>query len=81
MCLRVALIKFFNYLQNNNLLGVVKICVCPYDETDVEAPKEIAEEIAQVLYQCMVDAGAYFCTRCKLDADISHLPDGSLPTY
>jgi hypothetical protein len=29
----------------------------------------------------MVEAGAYFCTRCKLDAEISRLPDGSLPTY
>lgn len=42
-------------------------------EINVEAPKEISEEIAKVLYDCMIKAGAVFCTRCKLDADISRL--------
>lgn len=81
MCLRLSLIHFFYYLRDNNLLGTVKICVCPYDEVNIEAPEAIAEDIAKVLYNCMVKAGAYFCTRCKLDADISRLEDGSLPTY
>ena len=80
-CLRVSLINFFEYLRKNNLLFKVLIVVTPYDEINVEAPEEIAEEIAQVLYNCMVKAGEYFCTRCKLDADISRLPDGSLPDY
>ena len=47
----------------------------------IEAPEDIAEEVASKLYDCMVKAGAYFCTRCKLDADISKLDDGTLPTY
>lgn len=81
MCLRVSLVNFFEYLRRNNLLFKVLICVTPYDELDVEAPEEIAENIAEVLYNCMVKAGEYFCTRCKLDADISRLPDGTLPTY
>ena len=81
MCLRLALIHFFYYLRDNNLLGIVKICVCPYDEINCEAPDDIAEDIAKVLYNCMVKAGSYFCTRCKLDADISTLEDGSLPNH
>lgn len=81
MCLRVSMINFFEYLRNNNLLFSVKITIIPYDECNCEAPEEIAEEVAQELYNCMVKAGAYFCTRCKLDADISRLDDGSLPTY
>lgn len=81
MCLRLSLIHFFYYLRDNNLLGIVKICVCPYDEINCEAPESIAEDIAKVLYDCMVKAGSYFCTRCKLDADISRLKDNSLPTY
>lgn len=81
MCLRVSLVNFFEYLRKNNLLFKVLICVTPYDEINIEAPEEISEDIAQVLYKCMVKAGEYFCTRCKLDADISRLPDGSLPTY
>ena len=81
MCLRVSLVNFFEYLRRNNLLFKVLITVIPYDEINCEAPKEIAEEVAQVLYNCMVKAGAYFCTGCKLDADISRLDDGSLPDY
>lgn len=81
MCLRVSLVNFFEYLRRNNLLFKVLITITPYDEINVEAPKEIGEEIAKVLYDCMINAGAYFCRRCKLDADISRLEDGSLPTY
>lgn len=80
-CYKVSMINFFKYIKENNLLNVVKICVTPYDEINCEAPKEIAEEVASKLYQCMVQAGSYFCTRCKLDADISRLPNGNLPTY
>ncbi len=81
LCSKVSIINFFKYLRENNLLNKVKICILPYDEANVEAPEEIAEEVAKKLYDCMVEAGAYFCTRCKLDAEISRLPDGSLPTY
>lgn len=81
MCLRVSLVNFFEYLRKNNLLFKVLICVTPYDEINCEAPEEISEDIANILYKSMVSAGAYFCTRCKLDADMSRLPDGTLPTY
>ena len=81
MCLRVSMINFFEYLRNNNLLFKVLICVTPYDEINCEAPSEIANDIAKVLYNCMIKAGSYFCTRCKLDADISYDKDGNLPTY
>lgn len=81
MCLRAALINFFNWICENNLFGKVKICVTPYDEINCEAPAEIAEEVAQRLYEDMVFAGSIFCTRCKLDADMSRLEDGTLPTY
>lgn len=81
MCLRFAMIYFFDYLRFNNLLGKVKICVTPYDEINCEAPEEIAEQVATTLYNCMVKSGKIFCTRCKLDADISRLDDGSLPNY
>lgn len=81
MCLRVSLVNFFEYLRKHNLLFKVLITVIPYDEINVEAPKEIAENIANVLYNCMVKAGAFFCTKCKLDADISRLKDGTLPTF
>lgn len=81
MCLRVSLIKFWKYLKEQNLLKKVKLCVAPYDEINCEAPKDIAKQIADVLYNCMVEAGAFFCTKCTLDADVSTLPDGTLPNY
>ena len=81
MCLRVALINFFNYICDNNLFGKVKITITPYDEINCEAPEAIAEEVAQEVHRDMVKSGAIFCTRCTLDADMSRLKDGSLPTY
>lgn len=81
MCLRLALIYFYYYIRDNNLFNKIKICVIPYDEVNAEAPEEIAEEVAKTLYNCMVKAGSFFCTRCKLDADISRNEDGSLPIY
>lgn len=81
MCLRVSLINFFKYICEHNLFNIVKINVTPYDEINCEAPKEIAEEIATEVYNCMVKAGSIFCTKCKLDADISRQDDGSLPTF
>lgn len=50
-------------------------------EINCEAPEEIAEDIANKLYTCMIKAGEFFCTKCKLDAEISRLKDGSLPTF
>lgn len=81
MCLRFSMIYFFKWIKQNNLVNKVKICVTPYDEINCETPAEIAEETAQKLYDCMVKAGKLFCTRCHLDADISRLPDGTLPNF
>lgn len=81
MCLRVSLIYFWKYIIDNDLFNKVKICVTPYDEINCEAPEQIAEEVAAVLYNCMIKAGEFFCRRCKLDADISKLDNGELPTY
>ena len=81
MCLRVALINLFKYICENNLFNVVKINVTPYDEINCEAPEEIADEVANAVYNCMVKAGSIFCTRCKLDADISKDSNGQLPNY
>lgn len=81
MCLRFSLIYFFDYLRKNNLFNKVKICVIPYDEINCEAPANIAREVADNLHKCMVKAGAIFCTRCKLDADISLDSDGNLPDH
>lgn len=71
MCLRLSLIKFFDYICDNTLFNIVKICITPYDEINCEAPNSIAIDVANKVYECMVEAGKIFCTKCKLDADIS----------
>lgn len=78
---KVACVNFFNWIVKNNLFNIVKICIPAHDEVNCEAPKEIAEKVAQKLYECMIKAGEYFCTRCKLDAEISRDKEGNLPTY
>lgn len=75
------MIYFFDYLRENHLLNKVKICVPPYDEINCEAPADIAMDVAKKLHECMVKAGAIFCTKCKLDADISLNNDGTLPDH
>ena len=40
-----------------------------HDEILVEAPKEIADEVAKVLVDCMERAGAPFCRILPLKAD------------
>lgn len=81
MCYKVSMINFFKYIRQNNLFNIVKICVTPYDEINCEAPEFMAKEVAKKLYDCMVEAGSHFCTRCKLDADISYDENGELPNY
>lgn len=71
LCTKLAMIKFFNYLREHNLLFKVKLCILVHDEADVEAPEEVAEEIGDILVKCMEAGGKPFCTRAKLSADIS----------
>lgn len=81
LCYKVSMIYFFKWIIENNLFNKVLITVTPYDEINCEAPTEIAEKVATRLHAIMVRAGEIFCTRCKLDADISRLKNGTLPNY
>lgn len=78
---KIAAVNFFKWIVDNNLFGVVKMCIPVHDEFDVEAPKEIAEEVAAKLKECMVNAGKFICRIVPLDADISYNEDGSLPDH
>ena len=80
-CAKIALVNFFNWIIKNGYFSKIKITIIPYDEVNCEAPEDIAEITAKKLYDCMIESGKIFCTRCKLDADISRLEDGSLPNY
>ena len=81
LCMKTAMINFFSWLRKKDLLFKVLLCVMPYDEVCFEAPDDIADECANKMRDCMVKAGAYFVTKCRLDADISYTKDGVLPDY
>ena len=78
---KIAAVNFFKWIVDNNLFGIVKMCIPVHDEFDVEAPKEIAEEVAFKLKECMVNAGKFICRIVPLDAEISYNKDGSLPEH
>lgn len=55
-----------------------KICIC---RRYIEAPEDIAEEVAAKLHECMVKAGKFICKIVPLEAEVSRLKGGSLPTF
>lgn len=69
---KLASIYFYKYLVDNNLLFKVKLCIPVHDEWNIEAPEEIADEMATVLEDCMGRAGSYFCKLlpCPATAEI-----------
>lgn len=68
-CFKLAAIKFFNWIINNNYQNIVKIAAIVHDEFDVEAPESIAEEVKDTLIKCMVAGGKPFCPNVFLGAD------------
>jgi DNA polymerase I-like protein with 3'-5' exonuclease and polymerase domains len=81
MAFKLASIKLFNYLKSHNLLFIVKYCIPAHDEINIEAPEAIADEMAKVLLNCMVEGGKPFCSKVYLGADLSLDKDGKLPNY
>lgn len=65
---KIAGIKFFNYLIQNDLLFIVLIPNCVHDEYLVECPEKMSEKIAKALQQCMESSGDIFCKSVKLKA-------------
>lgn len=78
---KIAMINFFEWVVDNNLFGVVKFCIPAHDESNIEAPEEIAEEVASKLHEYMIRASKFICKIVPLDAEISRLDNGSLPSY
>lgn len=78
---KIAAVNFFKWIVDNNLFGIVKMCIPVHDEFDVEAPEEIADMVAAKLKECMVNAGKFICRIVPLDADISYNKDGTLPNH
>lgn len=78
---KICAVNLFNWVVKNGLFGKVKFCIPAHDEFNIEAPEEIAEEVANKLHECMIKAGKFICRIVPLDAEVSRLKDGTLPTY
>ena len=70
MCFKLSSIKLFNWIKENKLLNVVKMCVPVHDEFNLECPESIADKVAEVLVKCMVDGAKPFCPNVFLGADV-----------
>jgi DNA polymerase I-like protein with 3'-5' exonuclease and polymerase domains len=66
---KLSAIKLFNWIKDNNLLNVVKICVVAHDEFNLECPEDMAEYIGDILVKCMIAGGKPFCPNVFLGAD------------
>ncbi len=69
-CSKLAGIFFFEEILKRGWFNKVKIVNMVHDEYNVEAPEEIADEVAKILKNCMVKAGSFFCKIIPLDADV-----------
>lgn len=78
---KIAAVNLFNWVVKSGLFGVVKFCIPAHDEFNIEAPEDIAEEVAAKLHEYMVKAGKFICRIVPLEAEVSRLKDGTLPTY
>lgn len=70
-CIKLALIKFFNWIISNNYQNIVKICAIVHDELNIECPKSMEKEVSETLVKCMIAGGKPFCPNVFLGADTS----------
>lgn len=66
---KTASVFLWQYLLDHNLVFKVKLCIPAHDEWNIEVPEEMAEEMRQVLQDCMSKAGSFFCRKLELPAD------------
>lgn len=68
---KLASIKFFNWIVENNYQNIVKTCVEAHDEKNVECPESMKDEVSAKLLECMIEGGKPFCPNVFLGADMS----------
>lgn len=70
-CFKLASIKFFNWIVQNNYQNIVKMCAPVHDEWNIECPEGMKDIVADTLVQCMIAGGKPFCPNVFLGADVS----------
>lgn len=78
---KIASVKFFKWIVQNNYFNIVKLCIPVHDEWNVECPYTIADEVQKKLDECMVTAGKYICRIVPLHTDLALTSENKLPNY
>jgi DNA polymerase-1 len=66
--MKLAGVKVFNYILDNNLQGKVKMVSFIHDEMCLECPKEMAEDMATMVQDAMESAARAFCDHVEIPA-------------
>ena len=66
---KIACIYLFQYIMKNNLIGKVLIVNIIHDEVVIECSEDMAQQMANVLQDCMEKSGKLFCKRIELKAE------------
>ena len=66
---KIAAIRYFNHLVNDNLIFKVLIPNDVHDELLIEPPTEIAEQEGRKLSECMEYAANIFCKKVSIKAE------------
>lgn len=66
---KIAAIRYFNHLVNNDLIFKVLIPNDVHDELLIEPPTEIAEQEGRKLSECMEYAANIFCKKVSIKAE------------
>lgn len=70
-CFKLASIKLFNWIIDNNYQNIIKLCAPVHDEWNIECPESMKEEVSAKLLECMIEGGKPFCPNVFLGADMS----------
>lgn len=66
--LKFAMCKFFQWIVENNLFEIVRICDLVHDEAVIEFPKEMKDIVPNKLKECMEFASSVFCKKLPIPA-------------
>lgn len=66
--MKLAGVKVFNHITQNNLIGKVKIVSFIHDEMCIECPTELASEMANMVQEAMESAARAFCNHVEIPA-------------
>ena len=66
--MKLAGVKVFNYIMDNDLQGKVKIVSFIHDEICLECPTELASEMANMVQDAMESSARAFCNHVEIPA-------------